>query len=81
MKKENANLPIFDIHQAAFLNLHGIEPELLKQGTRVIFEFPGNQTVFKLLLKYNGNPAIPVLDFVSCLRRLRSMMLGMRGNL
>lgn len=79
MKNENGVLPILDIHQAAFLNLHGIEPDLLKQGTRVVFEFPGSHTVFQLILRYNENPAVPILDFVSHLRRLRAMMIQMRG--
>lgn len=79
MKKENGNLPILDIHQAAYLNLHGIEPNLTKQGTRVVFEFPGNQSVFNLIQQYNRNPVVPILDFVSHLRRLRAQMISLRG--
>lgn len=78
MKKENGNLPILDIHQAAYLELHGIEPNLTKQGTRVIFEFPSRKPVFDLIQQYNSNPSVNVLDYVSHLRRLRSQMLAMR---
>jgi hypothetical protein len=78
MQKENGNLPILDIHQAAFLNLHGIEPDLTKQGTRVIFEFPNTKQVLDLIQAYNGNPALPVLNFVHHLRKLRSQMLAAR---
>jgi len=78
MKKEYEKLPILDIHQAAYLNLNGIKPVLTKQGTRVVFEFPGTQKVFALIQKYNGNPSVNILDFVSHLRRLRSQMLAAR---
>lgn len=78
MKKENGNLPILDIHQAAYLNLNGIEPSLTKQGTRVVFEFPASQEINKLTRAYNENPPVPVLDFVHHLRKLRSQMLAAR---
>jgi len=79
MKKENESLPILDIHQAAFLQLHGIAPNLTMQGTKVIFEFPGTASVYALIRQYNENPFVNVLDFVSHLRRLRSQMLNKRG--
>ena len=76
--RKNGKLPILDIYQAAYLNLNGIEPNLTKQGTRVVFEFPGTQSVFALIQKYNCNPSVNILDFVSHLRRLRSQMLAAR---
>lgn len=79
MKSVKGNLPIFDIHQAAYLILNGIEANVTKQGTRVVFEFPGKQAVFALMQKYNENPPVNILDFVSHLRRLRAQMLTMRG--
>jgi hypothetical protein len=79
METDNGNLPILDIHQAAFLQLHGITPNLTMQGTKVIFEFPGTKTVYNLIRAYNENPAVNVLDFVSHLRRLRGQMLSRRG--
>jgi hypothetical protein len=78
MKNANAHMPILDIHQAAFLFLHGIEPTLTKQGTRVIFEFPNSTSVMTLLMQYNENPRVPVMDFASKLRRLRAQMLASR---
>lgn len=74
-----SKIPVFDIHQASFLEHNGIYPELTLQGTRVVFEFPASTTVYKLLREYQDNPSIPVLDYVNVLRRLRSRMLSMRG--
>jgi hypothetical protein len=80
MEKTRNTLSIIDIHQAAYLHLQGVEPSLTRQGTRVIFEFPGSQAVLALLKRYNANPPVNVLDFVSHLRRLRSRMLEVRNG-
>lgn len=76
--KGTSNIPVFDIHTAAFLELNNVLPELTLQGTRVVFEFPATDEVYKILREYQNNPAIPVLNFVNILRRLRSKMLSMR---
>lgn len=72
-------IPVFDIHQASYLEHNGIYPELTLQGTRVVFEFDPSEAVYKLLRDYQNNPSIPILDYVGVLRRLRSKMLSMRG--
>lgn len=74
-----SKIPVFDIHTAAYLELKKIVPELSVQGTRVVFEFPTTDEVYKTLREYQNNPSIPVLDYVNVLRRLRSRMLSMRG--
>ncbi len=73
------SLPIFDINLAAFLDLNDVSPTLTKEGTRVVFEFPSSNRVHALLREYQSNPSVPVLDYANTLRRLRSMMLSMRG--
>lgn len=78
MKRANGNVPILDIHLAAYLSLHGIEPEFTKQGTRVVFEFPSTPEVSTLTRAFNENPPVKVLDFVHHLRKTRSMMLAAR---
>ena len=71
-------IPILDIHQATFLDFKGIPPDLTKQGSRVVFNFPNTKEVFELIQAYNKNPTVPVLDFVHHLRRVRSRMLAAR---
>jgi len=79
MAKLKEKIPIWDIHTASFLGLNNISPQLTLQGTRVVFEFDATDEVYKLLRAYQGNPSIPILDYVNILRRLRSRMLSMRG--
>jgi len=74
-------LPLYDIHQAAFLELRGTPPILTKQGGRVVFEVPANEETYRLLREYQDNNLIPLLDYVAVLRRLRARMLEARdGN-
>jgi len=80
MTKQINTLPIFDIHTAAFLELNGNPAILVLQGTRVIFEFPNNDKTSGLLRKYQDNPSIPLLNYVSALRKLRSHMLSVRDD-
>lgn len=74
-------LPLYDIHQAAFLEFMGTPPILTRQGSRVVFEVPATDKTYGLLRGYQDNPSIPLLDYVAVLRRLRARMLEARdGN-
>jgi hypothetical protein len=73
--------PLYDIHQAAFLELKATPIILTKQGSRVVFEVPATDQTYSLLRSYQDNPSIPLLDYVAVLRRLRARMLEARdGN-
>lgn len=79
MGKAKNKLPVFDIHAAAYLEFKSISPELIMQGTRVVFEFEASEKVYQLLREYQSNPSVSILDYVNVLRRLRARMLSMRG--
>jgi hypothetical protein len=72
--------PLYDIHQAAFLEYHNIQLVLTKQGSRVVFEVPANEKTYTLLREYQDNNLIPLLDYVAVLRRLRARMLEARDD-
>lgn len=79
MEKDNGNLHLMDIHLAAYLQLQGVEPALLKQSGRVVFSFENTGRVASLIQDYNANPSgIRLLDFVQSLRKLRSRMISLR---
>jgi hypothetical protein len=85
MRKINAsntlNFPLYlyDIHTSAYLQFKGLNPELKKEGTRVVFCFPNTPETQYLIDDYHNNPIVQLLDYVSHLRRLRSQMLSMRN--
>ncbi len=70
------NVQIKDIHLAAYIELQGIEAHFTMVGTRVLFEFPNDDITAKFMAEFQCNPAIPILDYVNTLRRLRSRMLA-----
>lgn len=80
MAKKDLFLPIMDIYQASFLSLNKIEPALSNHGSRVVFDFPNSQKVMALLERYNQNPEVKLIDYVSALRRLRSQMISSKNQ-
>jgi hypothetical protein len=85
MKKVIANntsnypIYIYDIYVSSYLHFKGINPELKKEGTRVIFCFPNTPEIQSLMDNYYKNPTVGLVDYVSHLRRLRAQMLSLRG--
>ncbi len=70
---------IYDIHASAYLQFRGLNPELKKEGTRVVFCFPGTPYTQNLIDDYYKNPTVKLVDYISHLRQLRAQMLSMRG--
>tara|TARA_B100002003_G_scaffold251579_1_gene295991 strand:+ start:1801 stop:2046 length:246 start_codon:yes stop_codon:yes gene_type:complete len=68
-----------DIYLSAFLSQFGIQPELKLKNGKVIFSFPHDDDLYKLLMNYNCNVNVPVADFVTTIKTLRGQMLTMRG--
>ena len=71
-------IPLYEIHEVAFLSLNNVQVEFEKRGTRVVFLVPSTPETYQLLAEYNENPKISILDFVGCLRKVRSQMLSIR---
>lgn len=75
MKKK---IPIMDVYLSAFLSMQGQQPELSKQGSRVIFEFPATKEVFTLCKAFNENPSVPVIEYVKSVRQIKARMFSMK---
>jgi hypothetical protein len=74
-------LPLYDIHQVAWLHHNDVDFTGNKQGGRVVFEVPATEETHRLLQEYQSNPTVFLLDFVRSLRRVRARMLDLRdGN-
>ena len=76
----NVPLYLYDIHTSAYLQFKGLNPELKKEGTRVVFCFPNTPETQNLIEDYHKNPTVKLVDYISHLRRLRAMMISMRGE-
>ena len=78
---EPATLDLSDIQKAAFLMLHHIEPVLIKgRDGRVLFRVQADQEVQGLLLDYERNPEVRLLDYVRVLKMARGRMLDARDG-
>jgi hypothetical protein len=75
-------IPVLDINGlGSFQHLHGNEPEMQMQGTRVTLLFNADQKFYELSEKFNRNTPVNVLDFVNAQRQLKAKMFSMKGNI
>lgn len=78
---EPATLDLSDIQKAAWLMLNHIEPVLVKgRDGRVLFRVQADQKVSMLLMDYERNPEVRLLDYVRNLKVARGRMLDMRDG-
>lgn len=75
---DTAVIPLTDIHEATYLAMHGVSPQLVLEGRRVVFEVEASQEALDLLKAFRTNQMIPVLDFTKALKRMRGRMLDAR---
>lgn len=79
-KTEQKTFQTLDIGLASFLELNNLPLTLEVNNGKVVFTFPVCDDLYKLMTNYNSNSSIPVLDFVTTLKKLRGQMLTMRGR-
>lgn len=79
METESSTIPLHDIYQAAYCSYKGIEVTFTKKDSRVIFHLPDTPGTYLILSEFNANPILPLLDYVTHLKRLRAIMISMRG--
>lgn len=76
---ETKTIPLHDIYQTAYCAYKGIDVTFTKQDRRVIFHLPDNPDTYQLLAEFNNNPKLPLLDYLTHLRKLRAQMINLRG--
>lgn len=70
-----------DIHKQAYLTLKGITTEeILGSDNHVRWRVEITPQVQAALLEYESNNPVPILDFVSILKRTRGRMLDLRNG-
>ena len=78
MGKKKKMIPILDIHVAAFLEYKDCPAALTRQDSRVVFELPETERTCELLRMYHLNPMVPVLSYVTILRKLRAQLTTLK---
>lgn len=74
----NKLLAFHDIYSVAYADFKGVPVEMRKDGNRVVFLLPDDPGTYRALGEFNNNPTLPVLDFVTHLKKIRSQMISMR---
>ena len=79
METESPTLILHDIYQAAYCVYKGIVVTFTKQDRRVIFHLPDTPDTYRTLSEFNNNPNLPLLNYLTHLRKLRAQMINLRG--
>jgi hypothetical protein len=77
--KKNQYWTTLDINFAAYLEYRGILISLENLNGRIIFTAPQSDELYKLTSAFNSNDPVPILDFVTTLKILKSRMLSAKG--
>jgi hypothetical protein len=83
MGNDEPKITIQDVTGAlSFLNLRGINQITFRKEAngRVVGEAPATPEVYQLLAEFQGNPSVPLTEFLACQRRLRGQMLDLRDQ-
>lgn len=84
MKKPTSipkKIPVLDIPGlGAFQYLHGNEPEMTMNGSRVTLLFNADDRFCELSARYNSNEFVKVLDFTNAQRQLKAKMFSLKGR-
>lgn len=78
MKEER--FTTLDLYLAAYLEMNGCRPDLVSQGGKIVFSFPQCHKTNHLVEQFNANTPVPVADFTTAVKILRSRMIQAKGG-
>jgi hypothetical protein len=68
-----------NLYLASFIYSCGLEPTLeSERPNQLVFSFPAGPELDRLILNFNNNVTIPVLDFSSAIKTVRGRMNSMK---
>ncbi len=81
MLKKPRKIPILDIPGlGSFQLLHGNNPDMEMNVTRVTLLFNADAVFYELSARYNSNEPVNVLDFVNAQRQLKARMMALKSQ-
>jgi hypothetical protein len=83
MANDQRTITLQDISGALpFLKFRGVNQIVFRKepNGRVVAEVPATMEVYQLLAEFQGNPLVPLTEFLACQRRLRGQMLELRDG-
>jgi len=67
-----------DVYLVSFLSLRGFLPQAKVIGNKVVFEFDLTNSLLFELGQFNTNPSVPLLDYVTEVKKTRAILLSVR---
>jgi hypothetical protein len=77
---EKKTFQTLDLYLASFLAFHGIPPSFETITGKVVFVFPCNDDLYRLIAKFSADDPVPCNSFATTVKMLRGRMLSMRGQ-
>ncbi len=68
----------FDLWLAIFIKACGLNPTLNIKNDTVTFCFPASPDLDRLIINFQNNCNVPVLDFIASAKTLRGQMLALK---
>ncbi len=72
---ERKEIPIHDVHFAAFTILHNLTPQLKKINGRITFLYPASEKFYRLIENYyKTQDGFNLADYIDALKKAKSLM-------
>ena len=68
-------LAYHDVYTIAYADLKGIPIKMIKEDRRVIFLLPDEPKTYQVLGEFNSNPSLPLLNYITHLKKIRAHMI------
>lgn len=69
-----------DAYQSGFLTLKGHFPELVEEGSKIVFTFVLNEDLLKSLSDYSNGALVEASKFAFAIKALKSLIYSLRRN-
>jgi len=74
-------IPIHDIHFAAFTILHNVTPQLKRINNRIAFIYPASKTFYTLMADYyKPQDHFDLVDYIDALKKAKSLMYAAKES-
>lgn len=76
----NKSFTTLDAYLAGFLTLRGFSPELVEQGSKIVFSFNATDALHKEIADYNAGSMVEACRLAFAIKTLKSQIFSLRRN-
>ena len=79
-KEQKKVFTTLDAYTAGYLFLNKFTPELIQQGSKVVFCFDATDELYQSITEYNSGARVEAVRFSLAIKNLKSQIFSMRRN-